>query len=44
MVEHIVNYKTAKILTEEIVLYKGIIYIYIKWIPAILYYLRLAEN
>jgi hypothetical protein len=31
-------------LTEETVLYRGIIYIYIKWIPAILYYFRLAEN
>ena len=39
MVKHIVNYKTAKFLIEETVLYRGTIYTYIKWIPAILYYL-----
>ena len=44
MVEHIINYKTAKFLIKETVLYRGAIYTYIEWIPAILYYLRLAEK
>jgi hypothetical protein len=29
---------------EETVLYRGAICAYMEWIPAILYYLRLAEN
>ena len=44
MVKHTVNYKTARFLTEETVSYRGAIYTYIEWIPAILYYLKLAEN
>ena len=44
MVEYIVNYRTARFLTEEIVSYRGTIYTYIEWIPVILYYLKLAEN
>ena len=44
MVKHTVNYITARFLTEEIVLCRGTIYTYIEWIPAILYYFRLAEN
>ena len=44
MVKYTVNYKTAKFLIEETVLYRGTIYTYIKWILVILYYFRLAEN
>ena len=44
MVKHIVNHKIAKFLIEETVLYRGVIYTYIEWIPAILYYFRLTKN
>ena len=44
MVKYTVNYKIAKFLIEETVLYRGAIYTYMEWIPAILYYFRLAEN
>ena len=44
MVKYTVNYRIAKFLTEETVLYRGAIYTYIKWISVILYYLRLAKN
>ena len=44
MVKYRVNYKIAKFLTEETVSRRGTIYAYIKWILAILYYLRLTEN
>ena len=44
MVKHTVNYRTARFLTEEIVLYRGAIYTYIEWISAILYYFRLVKN
>ena len=44
MVKHTVNHRTARFLIEETVLYRGTIYVYIEWIPVILYYFRLAEN
>ena len=44
MVKYTVNYKIAKFLTEETVLYRGIIYAHIKWILAILYYFRLLAS
>ena len=43
MVEHTVNYKTARFLIKETVLYRGAIYTHIEWIPAILYYFKIKH-
>ena len=44
MVNFTVIPQNSKVLTEEIISCRGAIYTYIEWIPAILYYLKLAEN